>query len=47
MRIFYVLSGGPPRISIEPKVINLKEGQRMIVQYTVSVSSNKINERID
>lgn len=30
--------GGPPRISIEPKTINLKEGQRMIVQYTVSVS---------
>jgi hypothetical protein len=34
--------GGPPRISIEPKVINLKEGQRMIVQYSVSVSWLKI-----
>ena len=32
------LPGGPPRISIEPKTIKLKEGQRMIVQYTVSVS---------
>ena len=32
------LLGGPPKISIEPRVINLKEGQRMIVQYTVSVS---------
>jgi len=34
----FFLIGGPPRISIEPKVINLKEGQRMIVQYSVSVS---------
>ncbi|CAF3425584.1 unnamed protein product [Rotaria sp. Silwood1] len=27
---------GAPKITIEPRVINLKEGQRMIVQYTVS-----------
>ncbi|CAF3691198.1 unnamed protein product [Adineta steineri] len=31
-----VVSGGPPRIRIEPRTINLKEGQRMIVRYTVS-----------
>ncbi|CAF1607632.1 unnamed protein product [Rotaria magnacalcarata] len=29
-------TGGAPKITIEPKTINLKEGQRMIVQYTVS-----------
>jgi hypothetical protein len=33
-----IFLGGPPKISIEPRIINLKEGQRMIVQYTVSVS---------
>ncbi|CAF4524399.1 unnamed protein product [Rotaria socialis] len=32
----YGPSGGAPKITIEPKTINLKEGQRMIVQYTVS-----------
>ena len=37
-----VILGGPPRISIEPKVITLREGQRMIVQYSVSVSLIKI-----
>jgi hypothetical protein len=40
------LIGGPPKIRIEPKIINLKEGQRMIVQYSVSVSLNKINKII-
>ncbi|CAF1253140.1 unnamed protein product [Adineta ricciae] len=29
-------ASGSPRIRIEPRTINLKEGQRMIVQYTVS-----------
>jgi hypothetical protein len=29
-------TGGPPRVSIQPQVINLKEGQRMIVQYSVA-----------
>ena len=29
--------GGPPRVSVQPGTINLKEGQRMIVQYTVAV----------
>ncbi|UJR25590.1 hypothetical protein I4U23_006934 [Adineta vaga] len=29
------VTGGLPHISIQPRVINLKEGQRMIVQYTV------------
>jgi hypothetical protein len=33
--------GGPPRVSIQPQVINLKEGQRMIVQYSVAVCENR------
>jgi heparan sulfate proteoglycan 2 (perlecan) len=28
--------GSPPRVSIQPRLINLKEGQRMIVEYSVS-----------
>jgi hypothetical protein len=36
--------GGPPRVTIQPKVINLKEGQRMIVQYTVAVCRIKRKE---
>jgi len=28
--------GGPPKVSIQPRTINLKEGQRMIVQYSVA-----------
>jgi len=28
--------GGPPRVAIQPRTINLKEGQRMIVQYSVA-----------
>ncbi|CAF4183766.1 unnamed protein product [Rotaria sp. Silwood2] len=44
-------TGGSPKITIEPRVINLKEGQRMIVQYTVSsqdpidVTWNKLTDQ--
>lgn len=39
---FVLLSlGAPPRVTIQPNTINLKEGQRMIVQYTVAVRSVK------
>jgi hypothetical protein len=31
--VFLYVLGHPPRITIQPKTINLKEGQRMIVQY--------------
>ncbi|CAF1237105.1 unnamed protein product [Adineta ricciae] len=30
------IGGGPPKVVIQPRVINLKEGQRMIVQYSVA-----------
>ncbi|CAF3609191.1 unnamed protein product [Adineta steineri] len=45
------IGGGPPKITIRPAVINLKEGQRMIVQYSVSshepieVVWEKLNDR--
>ena len=35
---FRFLLGTAPTVRIEPKVITLKEGQRMIVEYTVNVS---------